>query len=55
MKQIDQKSLGRFSTLLDVWLGDGSALFDDEQGDANNCFITPLALRGVTGVGVCSV
>jgi len=30
-------------------LGDGKVRLSDDEGEENNCFITPLAFRGVTG------
>jgi hypothetical protein len=30
-------------------LGDGRVRLRDDDGEENNCFITPLAFRGVMG------
>ncbi len=34
-------------------LGDGRVRLRDDEGDENNCFITPLAFRGVIGGWCC--
>ncbi len=33
---------------------DGRVRLSDDEGEENNCFITPLAFRGVIGVWSCS-
>lgn len=45
----NQKSLARLSVLIVVVFGDGKERFKDDEGEANNCLITPLAFRGVRG------
>ena len=39
--------------VVELWLGDGIVRLRDDDGEENNCFITPLAFRGVIG-GCCS-